>query len=67
MHKIHHYLIITLLVLAVILILQNIQIMTVQVFFWQISMPRAVLIALMLLIGFIIGFLFKTNKKSALK
>jgi uncharacterized integral membrane protein len=64
MQKLHHYLVITLTVLSTIFILQNMQMVTVEVFFWELSMPRALLMALLLIIGIVIGLLRQSSKRS---
>lgn len=46
-----------LIILFIIILIQNTQVTTVQLFFWKISMSRIILICLLMLIGFIIGFL----------
>jgi len=52
-----------------ILLLQNTQVVTVRLFFWQVSMSQIILISLTLLIGFVIGFIFTTvlSKRSKKK
>ncbi|MBU0534500.1 MAG: DUF1049 domain-containing protein [Candidatus Omnitrophica bacterium] len=42
--------------LFLILLIQNTQVVDVKLFFWTISMSRIILLPLMILIGFIIGF-----------
>jgi putative membrane protein len=49
-------LVIILACLASIFVVQNIDAVTVSFLFWEISMPRAVLIFFSLFIGFIIGW-----------
>lgn len=49
--------ILILVVMAVIVVLQNTEIVTLQVFFWKISMSRIIFISFLLLVGFILGFL----------
>ena len=49
--------ILILVVLAVIVVLQNTEIVTLQIFFWKISMSRIIFISFLLLMGFILGFL----------
>jgi uncharacterized integral membrane protein len=49
--------ILILVVLAVIVVLQNTEIVTLQIFFWKISMSRIIFISFLLLVGFILGFL----------
>jgi len=62
--------IITMVILTLmILLLQNTQVVTVRLFFWQVSMSQIILISLTLLIGFVIGFIFTTvlSKRSKKK
>ena len=42
--------------LALIFLVQNIEVMTVHFLFWQLSMSRAIFLFFILLIGFIIGW-----------
>lgn len=59
-------LVIVLLILTVILILQNLNIASIQVFFWGFSAPVIAVILVSLLIGFLLGLLvlsFVTGKK----
>lgn len=67
MHKLHQYTVIGLAILAAIFILQNMQTVVVNILFWQINMPRALLIAFLLIIGILIGLLlrFGRNKHKA--
>ena len=44
-------------VLLGIILIQNTQIITIQLFFWKLSMSRIILISLLVIIGFIVGFL----------
>lgn len=46
-----------LLALVVIVLLQNTQVIVLRLFFWKISMSQIVLLFLVLLLGFIIGFI----------
>ena len=62
MQKLHQYSVIALSVLVVIFILQNMQTVSVNVFFWQLNMPRALFIALVLIIGILIGVLLRNNR-----
>ncbi len=48
--------------LFLIIFLQNTQVVSVQFLFWKISMSRIILLPLMIIIGFIAGFL--TSRKS---
>lgn len=55
--------------LLLIILLQNTQIVTVNLFFWEISMSRVILLLLMLGLGFIAGYLvnYRQVKKKARK
>ena len=63
MSKLSKYFILILAVLSLVVILQNMAIVSVAFLFWQFSMPRAVLICLMLVIGLLIGLLLKNHRK----
>jgi lipopolysaccharide assembly protein A len=62
MQKLHQYTVIFLTVLALIFILQNMQNVSVNVFFWQLNMPRALFIGLVLIIGILIGILLRNSQ-----
>lgn len=49
--------ILILIALFVIVLIQNTQVITLQFFLWKISMSRIILISLLMVVGFIIGFL----------
>jgi len=49
--------VIFLMVLAAILVIQNTNVVTFQVFFWKISMSRIIMMSLLLLVGFVLGLL----------
>ena len=46
-----------LLILAIIFMVQNTEIVEVALFFWKVSMPRSLLVFVLLLIGASLGFL----------
>lgn len=48
---------IVILCLFLILLLQNTQVVTLRLFFWKVSMSQIILIPLIMVIGFIIGFI----------
>jgi uncharacterized integral membrane protein len=50
-------LILILLLLSLVILVQNTQVVTLRVFFWYITMSRILLIPILILIGFIIGYL----------
>ena len=64
--KVKTIIILILAVLALILIVQNTEIVPIQILFWQLLMSRIILILLLLVIGFAIGFVFAkfTGKKT---
>jgi uncharacterized integral membrane protein len=45
------------------ILLQNTQVVTLNLLFWQISMSRIIFIPLVLLIGIIIGFILGSMRK----
>ena len=49
----------------VIVLIQNTQVVTLRLFFWQVSMSQIILISLTLLAGLVIGFIVATvfNKR----
>lgn len=49
--------ILILIALFMVILIQNTQVVTVQLFFWKLSMSRIILICVLMFIGFIIGFL----------
>jgi uncharacterized integral membrane protein len=55
--------ILLLVILAVIFIVQNTHLVSVDILFWTFQMSQIVMIVLMLLIGFFIGFLAAGKKK----
>lgn len=52
-----------LLLLCLVILIQNTEVVTLQVFFWQIAMSRILLIPVLLLIGFVIGYLAAALRK----
>jgi uncharacterized integral membrane protein len=54
--KTQHVLILVLAALAVIFVLQNSAIVTIRLFFWSISMNRIIMIAGLIVVGFVIGY-----------
>lgn len=55
--KIKHVAILILVVLGAILLLQNSQVVTIKLFLWEVSMSRIIMFPLLMLVGFILGFL----------
>lgn len=43
-------------VLLLIIIIQNTQVVTLKLFFWKIGMPRIVVLAVTLIVGFVTGY-----------
>ena len=52
---------------VLIVMLQNTQMVTVHILFWQIMLPQILLIFLILLAGLLIGYLLATLKSSGVK
>lgn len=50
-------------VLCLVVFFQNLQSVTVQLFFWTVSMAKIVLMFLMLFIGFVLGWILATLRK----
>ncbi|RQV98002.1 LapA family protein [bacterium] len=61
-------LVLVLIIMAVIILIQNHQVITFRIFFWRISMSQVILLPLALAVGFVIGYLLaklgKGNKKN---
>lgn len=55
--KVKSIIIVILAIIALILIAQNTEVVPIQILFWRLLMSRIVLILLMLVIGFAIGFI----------
>jgi uncharacterized integral membrane protein len=49
--------ILVLIVLAVVIVIQNSEMVTLQVFFWKIMMSRIIFMVGLLVVGFALGFL----------
>lgn len=49
--------ILVLIVLFLIILLQNMQVVTLRLFFWKIAMSQIILIPLVMLIGFVLGYI----------
>ena len=58
-----------LVILFLIFLLQNTQVVTLRLYFWKISMSQIILIPLVLILGFIVGYIVArvTRKGPALK
>ncbi len=52
-----HILIIILGILVLTILLQNTQVVTLQLLFWKVQMSRIIFIPLVLVIGFVFGFI----------
>jgi uncharacterized integral membrane protein len=55
--KLKTIIILILVALFVVIVIQNTQAVTIQILFWKISMSRIIFIPLLMLLGFVIGFL----------
>ncbi len=53
--------------LAVIIMLQNTQVTMVKLLFWSVGIPKILLLVILLLLGFVAGYIAATmtNKKSS--
>lgn len=63
MSKLHRYFILILSILCLVIVLQNMATVGISFLFWDFAMPRAILIALMLVIGLLIGLILKSNRE----
>ncbi|ARD44214.1 hypothetical protein A3Q33_07745 [Colwellia sp. PAMC 21821] len=63
MSKLNRYLILVLSILCLVIVLQNMETVSISFLFWEFSMPRAILIGMMLVIGLLIGLILKSNRK----
>ncbi len=63
--KVKTIIILILAILALVIIVQNTEVVPIQILFWQLLMSRIILILLLLVIGFAIGFILArfTGKK----
>lgn len=50
-------LVLILIIMAVIILIQNHEIVTYRIFFWRISMSQVILLPLALIVGFVIGYI----------
>ena len=64
MSKINRYFILILSILCLVIVLQNMATVSISFLFWEFSMPRAILIGIMLVIGLLIGFILKSNRNN---
>jgi uncharacterized integral membrane protein len=55
--------ILILIALSVVILIQNTQVVEVQIFFWKIAMSRIIMIAFLLIVGFVIGYFIPRVQK----
>jgi len=55
--KFKYIALLVLVVIGVVLVFQNTQMVTITLFFWQVSMSGIIMFPLLLLIGFVLGYL----------
>ncbi len=58
MTKVKYIITVILAVLFGILLMQNSEVVSLKMFFWEISMSRIIFFPLLLLLGFVVGFVF---------
>jgi uncharacterized integral membrane protein len=62
--KVQTVVILVLAALLIIILIQNVEVVTLKFLFWEISMSRILFIPIIMVIGFILGFFAgKTRKK----
>ena len=55
--KFKHIVLLVLVVLGAVLFFQNTQVVTITLFFWQVSMSGIIMFPLLVAVGFVLGFL----------
>ncbi|MFO7889123.1 MAG: LapA family protein [bacterium] len=65
--KTKHIIIVFISLLVIILILQNLSYTTLKLFFWELKLPITILIIVVLLLGFFIGYLIHSLHSAAVK
>lgn len=54
-------------IFILVFVLQNMEVVTVELLFWDISLPRSLLLSVTLLIGILLGLLFRSGRPSLFK
>jgi uncharacterized integral membrane protein len=67
LNKTVNYISITILFLVLVIVLQNMEIVTVDLLFWELSLPRSVLLSLTLLIGILLGLIIRSRGRPLVK
>jgi len=65
--KAKHIIILLISVLIIVLIIQNLFFTTLKLFFWELKLPLAILILVVLLLGFFIGYLVHSLKSASVR
>lgn len=62
------FILLVVIILFLIFLIQNTQVVTLHLYFWKISMSQIILIPLVLILGFIVGYIVArfTRKKKVL-
>ncbi len=50
-------------IFILVFILQNTEVVTVNFFFWKLEMSRVILILVLLLVGFLLGYIFRSRQR----
>lgn len=50
-------------IFILVFILQNTEVVTVNFLFWKIAMSRVILILVLLLVGFLLGYIFRSRQR----
>lgn len=58
-----HITVIILLVLAIIVFFQNMEVVKITILFWNIPMPRIIWLLITLIVGFIAGYVLGTSRR----
>ena len=54
-------------IFILVFVLQNMEVVTVELLFWDISLPRSLLLSVTLLIGIFLGLLFRSGRPTLFK
>jgi uncharacterized integral membrane protein len=63
--KIKVFIIVILAVFLIVFVLQNTEIVVIKLWFWDLSIPRALLLFVCFAIGLVIGLIIPSSRKSA--
>lgn len=59
------YTTLSIVIFVLVFVLQNMEVVTVALLFWEISLPRSMLLSLTLLIGILLGLIIRSGHRSS--